>query len=128
MTAGWTENLYLHMNTYNIGRHTSSDRLHTCHMEDGLEAQSESADFERVVFLDAVLQHADSLPVVWLERRVIVSVECGTLGRHAAKGSFHHRSIRRMEFDQLRYLCHVLKYRKLYITSSQNTWKLASSR
>ena len=48
-------------------------------MEDGLEAQSESADFERVVFLDAVLKKANSQPVLRLKRGVIVSVQRSTL-------------------------------------------------
>ena len=48
-------------------------------MEDGLEAESESADFERVVFLDALLKHFDSAPVDFRESRVIVSVKRWTL-------------------------------------------------
>ena len=43
-------------------------------MEDGLEAQSESANFERIVFLYAVIDRFNSHPVFIAKRFVIVGV------------------------------------------------------
>ena len=51
----------------------------TCHVEDGLESESEPADLERVILLDAVLQHFDAAPVLVRERRVVVSEQRRTL-------------------------------------------------
>ena len=48
-------------------------------MEDGLESESEPADLERVILLDAVLQHADSSPVLVRERCVVVGIQGRTL-------------------------------------------------
>jgi len=47
----------------------------TCHVQYRFEAESEATNFHWVVLLDAVLQHADALPVVLAEDSVVVGVD-----------------------------------------------------
>ena len=48
-------------------------------MEDRLEAQSEASDLERVVDLDAFVEHSNPLPVVARERGVVEGEQGRTL-------------------------------------------------
>ena len=51
----------------------------TCHMEDRLESHPEVSHLERVVLLDALREHAHSLPIVLIEKTVVVDVQRRTL-------------------------------------------------
>lgn len=48
-------------------------------MENAFEAHAKVSDFERVSLLDALAEHADSLPVLFGKQSVVVSVQSGAL-------------------------------------------------
>ena len=52
----------------NLGRNNQR----TCEVENGLEAQSKTADFERVFDLDTLVEFPNSNPVLVCEVRIVV--------------------------------------------------------